>query len=49
MKIGFDYPGSSFSKDTKLLTGKEVVPKAEFNGKKVEIGQPRTGGCGFNR
>lgn len=36
MKIEFDYSGSSFSKDTKLLTGKEIIPAVEFNEKKVE-------------
>jgi energy-coupling factor transporter ATP-binding protein EcfA2 len=36
MKIDFDYSGSSFSKETKLLTGKEITPIVEFNGKKVE-------------
>ena len=36
MKIGFDYPGSSFAKSTKLLTGKSVNPVIEFNGKKVD-------------
>ena len=36
MKVGFDYPGSSFSKLTKLLTGKAVNPAIEFDGKKVD-------------
>jgi energy-coupling factor transporter ATP-binding protein EcfA2 len=36
MKVGFDYPGSSFAKWTKLLTGKSVNPVLEFNGKKVD-------------
>jgi energy-coupling factor transporter ATP-binding protein EcfA2 len=35
MKIDFDYPGSSFAKLTKLLTGKAINPVIEFNGKKV--------------
>jgi hypothetical protein len=36
IKVGFDYPGSSFARATKLLTGKEVNPRIEFNGKKVD-------------
>src|SRR5260370_14732631 len=36
MKVGFDYPGSSFSKLTKLLTGKAVNPAIGFDGKKVD-------------
>jgi energy-coupling factor transporter ATP-binding protein EcfA2 len=36
MKIEFDYSGSRFAKDTKLLSGKEIIPTVEFNGKKVE-------------
>ena len=36
LKVGFDYPGSSFAKWTKLLTGKSVNPVIEFNGKKVD-------------
>jgi energy-coupling factor transporter ATP-binding protein EcfA2 len=36
MKVGFDYPGSSFAKWAKLLTGKSVNPVIEFNGKKVD-------------
>jgi energy-coupling factor transporter ATP-binding protein EcfA2 len=36
MKVEFDYPGSSFAKWTKLLTGKSVNPVIEFNGKKVD-------------
>ena len=36
MKIAFDYSGSSFSKETKLLSGKEIIPVVEFNGKKVD-------------
>jgi energy-coupling factor transporter ATP-binding protein EcfA2 len=36
MKIAFAYSGSSFAKETKLLSGKEIIPNVEFNGKKVE-------------
>jgi energy-coupling factor transporter ATP-binding protein EcfA2 len=36
MKIAFDYPGSTFAKRTKLLTGKSVNPGIEFNAKKVD-------------
>lgn len=36
MKVSFDYPGSSFAKATKLLTGKAITPVIEFNGKKID-------------
>ena len=35
IKVRFEYPGSSFSKATKLLTGKAVNPTVEFNGRAV--------------
>jgi hypothetical protein len=36
IKVGFEYPGSTFAKLTKLLTGMVVNPVIEFNGKKVD-------------
>jgi energy-coupling factor transporter ATP-binding protein EcfA2 len=36
IRVEFDYPGSSFAKRTKLLTGKFVNPVIEFNGKRVD-------------
>src|SRR5580692_8850209 len=36
IKVEFDYSGSSFAKDTKLLSGKEIIPLVEFNGRKVD-------------
>ena len=39
IKVTFDYPGSSFARTTKLLTGRAVNPAIEFNGKKLEAYQ----------
>jgi len=36
MKFRFEYPGSSFAKDTKQLTGTAIYPVIEFNGTKVD-------------
>ena len=36
IKIGLDYPGSSFAKATKQLTGKAISPVVEFNDKKID-------------
>jgi len=36
IRINLDYPGSSFAKSTKLLTGKAVNLTIEFNGKTID-------------